>query len=66
MKHTVIFTGYLAELVELQAERRNITPEDYIRSFFPSGAMHRDASSKTHIKEGRRFFVKCGALHPRK
>ena len=65
MTHTVVFTGYLAELVTLQAERRKLTPEDYIRSFFPSGAMHRDASAETHIK-GRRFLVKRGALHPRK
>ena len=65
MTHTVIFTGYLAELVALQAERRNLTPEDYIRSFFPDGAMHRDTSTETHIKK-RRFLVERGALRPRK
>ena len=64
MTHTVIFTGYLAELVALQAERRNLTPEDYIRSFFPEGAMHRKPENKA-LKGKANFLVKSGALHPR-
>ena len=34
---TVTFEGYLAEVIELQASRRNLSPEDYILSFFVRG-----------------------------
>lgn len=34
---TVTFEGYLAEIIELQASRRNLSPEDYILSFFVGG-----------------------------
>lgn len=33
-EHTQTFTGYLAELIRLQAERIGKTPQDYILSFF--------------------------------
>ena len=65
MTNTVVFTGYLAELITLQAERKNLTPEDYIRSFFPEGAMHRKPESKT-LKGEENLFIKSGAMHPRK
>lgn len=32
--NTVIFEGYLAELIRLQAEKCGLTPEVYIISFF--------------------------------
>ena len=33
-KNEVVFTGYLAEVIRLQAEKKGITPEAYILSFF--------------------------------
>ena len=37
MSTTVTFDGYLAEVIELQASRRNLSPEDYILSLFKEG-----------------------------
>lgn len=38
MNDTIVtFEGYLAEMIELQASRRNLSPEDYILSFFVRG-----------------------------
>lgn len=34
MIHKVIFTGYLAELLKLQAEKRKISAADLVISFF--------------------------------
>lgn len=33
-EHTATFTGYLAQLIELYAERAGKTPQAYILSFF--------------------------------
>lgn len=33
-QHMVTFTGYLAEVIRLQAEREEKTPQDYVISFF--------------------------------
>lgn len=33
-EHTEVFSGYLAELIKLQAERAGVTPEEYVISFF--------------------------------
>ena len=37
MKNEIVFEGYLAELIRLQAEKAGITPEAYILSFFEEG-----------------------------
>lgn len=34
MNNEIIFEGYLAELIRLQAEKVGMTPEAYILSFF--------------------------------
>ena len=39
-EHKEVFSGYLAELIKLQAERAGVTPEEYINSFLAQGAMH--------------------------
>ena len=44
-EHTQTFSGYLAELIKLRAERAGMTPQEYVLSFFergcnaPSGAV---------------------------
>lgn len=37
MSTIVTFNGYLAEVIELQASRRNLSPEDYVLSLFKEG-----------------------------
>ena len=32
--NTVIFSGYIAEVIALRAERKNTTPAAYVLSFF--------------------------------
>lgn len=34
MNNEIVFEGYLAELIRLQAEKAGMTPEAYILSFF--------------------------------
>lgn len=34
MNNKIVFEGYLAELIRLQAEKAGMTPESYILSFF--------------------------------
>ena len=36
-EHTQTFTGYLAELIRLQAERMGKSPQAYVLSFFETG-----------------------------
>lgn len=61
MTRTIIFSGYLAELARLQAERKDQTPEDYILSFFARGAMH--PTSQASHRRGADFSVARGAMH---
>lgn len=36
-ENVVVFTGYLAEMIRLQAEKKGMTPEAYVLSFFDRG-----------------------------
>ena len=63
-EHVLIFSGYLAELIKLQAERIGLTPQAYILSFFeggcnaPSGAISFRSS-----ENGKNKFYPQGAMH---
>ena len=37
MNEEVVFTGMLAELIILLAERKGVSPSDYVISFFDKG-----------------------------
>lgn len=48
----VVITGWLAELIALQAERRGMTPEDYVISFFDGRCNAPDAAHDSFAPEG--------------
>lgn len=56
----VCFDGYLAELITLQAERQNMTAEEYV-IFLTTGAMHL-ATKRTRKRSDN--FLTTGAMHP--
>ena len=60
--HTVVFSGYLAELITLQAERKNQKPEEYVRSFFDGGAMHLEPPARKRVRETE-IITSQGAMH---
>lgn len=37
MSHKITFSGYLAQLIKVQAESKKISPSDYVLSFFGEG-----------------------------
>jgi len=49
------FTGWLAELIALLAERKGMTPEEYVLSFFDERCIAPD--------KGASSFCPKGAMH---
>ena len=65
-EHTQTFSGYLAELIRLQAERIGKTPQAYVLSFFETRC---NAPSVAPIalkarKANNVIFHRRGAMHP--
>lgn len=68
-EHTQTFSGYLAELIRLQAERIGKTPQAYVLSFFETrcNAPFCHANSFEGEKSEHRYFSppRCNAPRPR-
>ena len=47
-ENVVVFEGYIAAQIELQAERAGKTPQEYVLSFFDTGC-----NAPTETKEGK-------------
>lgn len=47
-----VFSGMLAELIELFAERKGVSPSDYVLSFFDTGCNAPDAEAASFCPEG--------------
>lgn len=54
----IIIDGYLAEVVRLQAERKGLSPEEYVQSFFLAESVQ--CTSRCAECE---FFIPKGAMH---
>lgn len=52
----IIFSGYFAEVIALRAERKGVTPQEYILSFFEPRCNAPDGGSD--------FVLSEGAMHP--
>ena len=47
----IVFTGYLAELITVCAERQGITPEEYVLSFFDTGCIAPESGDASFAHE---------------
>lgn len=64
-EHTQTFTGYLAELIRLQAERVGKTPQAYVLSFFETRCIAPCAARVgfNASKAASNIFHHRGAMH---
>ena len=63
MSHTIVFDGYLAHLITVQAENKKISPADYVLSFFGTGCNAPRAKVKPATA---RIFCPKGCNAPRR
>lgn len=52
MNEEVVFTGMLAELIILLAERKGVSPSDYVISFFDKGCNAPNGEEPSFVAEG--------------
>lgn len=52
MNEEVVFTGMLAELIILLAERNGLSPSDYVISLFDKGCNAPDGAKPSFVAEG--------------
>lgn len=58
--NTVTFTGYIAEVIALRAERKSKTPSDYVLSFFDNRCIApKPRKSSSDRRKSSRRKVQC-------
>lgn len=63
--NTVVFKGYLAELIRVLAEKEGKTPEAFVLSFFEVRCNAPTVRTPARLRGHRdAIFCKRGALHP--